>query len=402
MNLGGLKIKIVHICQEWNSNYSYQENVLPFYHQKSGNEVVVLTSEYSSFNNEKKEGIHYERGIKIERLKTTFYFKHRFVIFKNIYKELEKEKPDYIFFHGIYSPDIPKIIKYKKKYNCKFVLDNHADLDNSGKNIIWRKIYYENFLTVFHSIYEKYIDKYFGVTPKRCRFLAKYIKIKKEKIELLPLGTDTYEVEKIKINKEEFLKKYSLENLKIISFGGKITPNKKFIEVVEAFLEIKRSNAVLIIFGEVFEDKILELYNQNKDKIILLGWQNRENTLEILKNSYMTIWPWAHTTLIEDSISTGTPIIYMESGNTEHLIGEKIERPLKEEIKKAILKLLDDENYYNQLKDKTEKLAKILSYNEIEKISLNLNDKNIFMDKREKLIENWRKDEYPSNSSSSR
>lgn len=381
-------MKIVHICQEWNENYSYQENVLPYYHKKMGNDVIVLTSEYSNFSDEKKIGEHFERGFKVKRLKSSFYFKNRFVKLKNIYLELEKEKPDYIFYHGIYSPDLPIIIKYKLNNNCKLVVDNHADLDNSGRNIIWRKLYYEFFHKIFHKRYEKSIDRYFGVSPVRCRFLKKYIGIKEEKIELLPIGADSDEIKKILITREEFLKKNSLSDKKIISFGGKITPNKNFLEVVEAFLEINNPNFLLVIFGKVYDPKILELANKNFDKINLLGWKDRKETLEILKNSYFSVWPWAHTTLIEDSIAVGTPIIYSKSGNTEHLVGLDIKKCFKNKIKAAMLKLILDKEYYFKLKEKTEEIAKILSYDEIAKISLNLSDKEIFNKKREGLKEN--------------
>lgn len=377
-------MKIIHLCQYWNKEYSYQDNILPEYQKKEGHEVVVLTSEYANFHPSENTGKYKERNYEYVRLKTIFNFKNRFVKFKNLEKVLEEEKPDYIFFHGTYSPDLKKIIDYKIKNKCILVIDNHADLDNSGKNILWRKFYYEFIQRKFHKKYSKYIDKYFGVTPRRCEFLKDFLRIPVEKIDLLPVGAEIQNEKKF-ISKKEFKVKYNTNSKKIISFGGKITENKFFFNVINAFLEINNSDTELFIFGKIIDKNISQII-EGKENIKYLGWKNREETLEILKNSYLTVWPRHHTTLIEDSIAMEVPTIMYKNENTSHLVGEFLLDSSVAEIKEKLQKLIDDDKYYQELKKQTYKFSKILSYEEIAKISLLINEKDVFKNKRRDLF----------------
>lgn len=377
-------MKIIHICQYWNNNYSYQENILPEYQKNEGNKVVVLTSEYANFHKKENVGEYVERNYKYIRLETIFNLKNRFVKFKSLERSLEKEKPDYIFFHGTYSPDLKKVIKYKIKNKCILVLDNHADSDNSARNVVWKKIYYEFWQNKFHKKYSKYIDKYFGVTPRRCDFLREVLNIPIEKIELLPIGTEIIKRDEI-ISKENFKEKYSIKSKKIVSFGGKITKNKRFKDVIIAFLEENNIDVEMLIFGELIDEEIKNIIKDKKN-IKYLGWKNRVETLEILKNSYLTIWPRHHTTLIEDSIAMGTPVLIYKNTNTIHLIGEFLDKCCVDEIKEKLKKLLEDEKYYINLKKQTYEFSKIISYKQIAKISLQFDDRNVFLKKREKLL----------------
>lgn len=365
-------MKVVHVCQYWNENFSYQENLLPEYQKKLGHDVTVITSEYSNFSIEKKSGEYLERNYKVIRLKTFWNFKNRFVKFKGLEKKLIELKPDFIFFHGTYSPDLKIVINYKVKTNCKLVLDNHADLENSGKNIIWRKLYYEIFQKRYHKINSKNIERYFGTTPRRCEFLNKYLGINYSKIELLPIGADVDTLKKLPENLLE------LNNEKFISFGGKLSKEKGFKDVIDIFLNLDFPNLKLIIFGKIIDEEINEIIKKNSDKIIYMGWQNRSGTMQILKNSLFTIWPKLHTTLIEDSISVGTPVICFKNKNTDHLIGEFLESSTLKSLEKSIKLLIEDKVYYEKLKNKTLIFSKILSYYKIAEISLNVNEKNLF------------------------
>src|SRR5699024_8487290 len=123
----------------------------------------------------------------------------RFVIFKSLYQMIEKEQPDYIFHHAATTPSLLSVNKYKKKHpNTVVVVDNHADLQISARNKLWKLFYYNIFWTLVNKIVKNNVDKYFGVTPARCVFLNKELKIPNEKIELLPIGADTEKVKRTK------------------------------------------------------------------------------------------------------------------------------------------------------------------------------------------------------------
>ena len=54
------------------------------------------------------------------------------------------------------------------------------------------------------------------------------------------------------------------------------------------------------------------------DGVRTLGWCDREKTLSILSMADVAVWPLFHTTLVEDAIVCGTPIIVKDSGNVSH------------------------------------------------------------------------------------
>ena len=148
-------MKILHICQYYHPGLGYQENLLPYYQSKLGNEVIVVTSDriLPVMRNVKaasiinyKPGEYEDNSVRIVRLKTTREFKNRFVFFKGLYEFLEVENPDYIFHHGLTSPSMYTVYKYKKAHRSSFLtIDNHSDLMISARNWLWKKVYYEFF-----------------------------------------------------------------------------------------------------------------------------------------------------------------------------------------------------------------------------------------------------------------
>lgn len=144
-------MKIAHVTYYYNDGTGYQDNLLPQYQEKQGHEVVVITTDLvTPFNNSKaqkdrrkKVGTYIENNVRIVRLSHWWEFKGRFVHFRNLEKTLANEKPDYIFHHGLCASSILTCIKYKMKHPFVFlVADNHADLNISARNRIWKWGYY--------------------------------------------------------------------------------------------------------------------------------------------------------------------------------------------------------------------------------------------------------------------
>lgn len=363
-------MKIVHIQQYYNDGMGYQENILPQYQAKLGNEVILITSKLpSKFNiNNNLENQYMDKNILIKRLDIIGEFSQRFVIFKNLEEELNKIKPDYIFHHSVTAPSIKIVSRYKKDNpNTILVADNHADLNISGKNIFWRIFYYKLFWKKYIKRYEKYIDCYFGVTPSRCLFLSEELGVPKNKIRLLPIGTDTDNIN-IKITKEEFFRKYNI-NFKniIITHGGKITPEKQIDRIIKAFSKIDYSNINLVLFGTVADENVKELIKKDS-RIIHLGWLDREDTLTLLSYSDIGIWNTQHTTLIEDSVAVGLPLIIRYYGSTSHLIDRSglfiYDGSIKEIFDKLTL-LIENQDLLKTFKKNAQILSKQLSYDNI-------------------------------------
>ena len=69
--------------------------------------------------------------------------------------------------------------------------DNYADLNNSGRNSIWRILYYQTFWGSRIKKVLNYLDLVFGVSPTRYYFSEHFLGIPNDKIRFLPIGADT-------------------------------------------------------------------------------------------------------------------------------------------------------------------------------------------------------------------
>lgn len=368
-------MKIVHICQEFFDGKGYHENILPAYQAKLGHAVILITS---LKNKSTQKDTYTYNGFCIKRIQIKGEFKGRFVIFNNLMDILEKEQPDYIYYHTATSPSLKHVANYKKSHPGTFVVvDNHGDLNNSGKNKLWLKLYYNFFWKNYIKKYHKYIDLFFGVSPNRCLFLEEELGVDREKIRLLPIGCDVDGINK-GVSKPDFFNKYGLDTGKfIITHGGKITPEKEVNKILEAFMKIKADDLCLVLFGKIADPEVERLIKKD-GRIKYIGWLNREDTLLLLKYSDLGIWHKLHTTLLEDAVSVQLPLILRYYGNTSHLIKESgyyLYEGSVREIQDKLTFVIHNRDAIIKLKEKSKAVLEILSYENIAKESLDyMND----------------------------
>lgn len=368
-------MKILHVQQYFNEGYGYQENILPKYQQDLGNEVIMLTSTRSDgFNGEDRiieSGLKYENGFPLKRIDIKWEFKKRFVQFNNLYSYLEEEKPDYIYHHSVNAPSIFTVSRYKKNHpQIILAMDNHADLQISGRNKLWKIIYYNIFWKYSLKIINKYVDVFFGVTPDRCLFLENELGISHEKIKLLPIGADVNKVDQLLYEESPFKNN---DGKKILVHGGKMSFAKKTDELINAFKSLDDRNWKLVLFGSFENDELNDMI-LNDNRICFLGWLDRLDTLKLLLNSDLGIWNSQHTTLMEDAVACNLPLVLKKYGSTSHLIKENgvfLETGDQKEIKN-VLQTIFKNSQIDWLKKHTEEMKQELSYNNIAKLSIEL------------------------------
>lgn len=376
---GSDDVKIIHIAQYYNEGFGYQENLLPRYQAKLGHEVVLITSDRQSyFAGDKRPkiigtGEFNDNGVRILRLPISWEFKGRFVRFKNLTEVLESEKPDYIFHHGLTTPSLIVASKYKKKYpNTFLAADNHADLNISARSILWRNFYYRGFWkSKLGSVLDN-IDIIFGVTPARCYFPVHLLGVPLEKVRLLPIGADTDEAKKIDLNREIIRDEFSIprDDFVIVS-GGKLNSKKRIDKLIDAFRKIECQNIKLVLFGSMTNELKEKVSKCNK--IIFVGWLNRQDTLKILYSSDLAVWHSMHTTLIEDAIAVGIPILLKYNGNTSHHIrgnGLYLFKGDVLEIHQSLKMLSDNKEILEKMRLNAAKQREVLSYDQIAKESI--------------------------------
>jgi len=375
-------LKIIHICQYYNEGYGYQENLLPRYQAKLGHKVMVVTSDRMDYFSGKRvpkivgTGEFEDGGIRILRLPIRREFKARFVVFDNLFDILKKEKPDYIFHHSLTAPSIKTVCKYKKTNPSTFlVADNHADLNNSARNPLWRLSYYRLYSTFRLKKYINYIDLVFGVTPVRCYFAENELGVPHDLIRLLPIGADEFEVKDYS-GEKDFLNNNKNNKLKVVT-GGKWFKGKGLEELIVAVQDL---NVELQIFGKLDDSYTKNIIEQAPNNVSFLGWQDRIETLRLLASSDVAIWPKHHTTLIEDAIATNTPLILRYQGSTSHHIrgnGAYLFTGSSIEIRQILDILSNSEDLINKMRENSKKQLDLLSYNRIAKESIEYyNDKS--------------------------
>ena len=372
-------MKIVNVTHHYTDGWGYQDNLLPKYQKLAGDNVVVITDtchfpvsmSQEDIDEILKKGDEYTfDGIRIRKMKCSLNTTNSSFFCKGLYRLLKEEKPDIIFHHGIDSSSLIVSTIYRIFHpKTSLFVDSHADFINQSKNKIWLLCNDSIWLPFIGFLVSPFVKKFFGVSPLRCDYLHKRYRIRKKKIELLPLGGDTELVDSITESREELRKKYNIpEDDFIIVSGGKMGKNKGTLELIEAFEELKKkiSNIRLLLFGKS-DDAVKQKLTQSND-IISIGWCDRLETLSLLKLSDVAVWPLLHTSLIEDAISCGTPLIVKESGNTSHYIeydnGIYLKTGNKEELKDAI-ETIKEEGFYINKKHNAEKMKDAFSYHAI-------------------------------------
>ncbi|OTP12307.1 hypothetical protein A5844_000539 [Enterococcus sp. 10A9_DIV0425] len=378
-------MKIVHIHQFFDPGYGYQENILPEYQKDLGHDVVMLTSTRKyGFDKTKSRveplGDFVENSFLVRRIGIKGEFPKRFVVFKNLYEELEKEKPDYIFHHSVTAPSILTVSKYKKRHpHTILVMDNHADLMISGRNRLWRLFYYNFFWKLLLKNVSLQVDKFFGVTPDRNTFMIEELGIDPLKISLLPIGADIKRIpvdnEQNKKNKIKFLRENKLsEDSIVFCHGGKMSYAKETDVLIRAFMQVKEKKTCLILFGSLIDPTLMDLVSKDP-RIIFIGWQDRKNTLKVLCFSDVGIWNSQHTTLLEDAIGCELPLILKKYGSTEHLIDKNgifLSNTDEVTIAKTVETILRNNDMLTKLIEGTKEKKRELSYKNIAYQSLNI------------------------------
>lgn len=327
-------MKIIHITENYIEGWGYQENLLPLYQKRAGHDVVVISDndhlKYAQNPTlaEKiiSRGMEYEQdGIKIYKIKTYFASSTSSFFCKGLYKILKIEAPDVIFHHNVNPSTLSVAASYKKHHvNVRLYADNHADWINESKNQLWHFLYYDLLIPFKVKCYGEKVDYYIGVTPLRCQYLNKVYKVPNNKIRFLPIGCDTGQTAQIKENRDVLKKKYGLEPQScVVVTGGKIDRSKGTLTLIDACDEFRKehSDVHLVLFGKIDEE--VRAYASHYSWITILGWCDRATTLSLLKMADIACWPWLHTTLIEDSVASGTPLVVKLSDNVSHFAREK-------------------------------------------------------------------------------
>lgn len=383
-------MRILMLCELYIENLEYQENLLVKYYRKHGHEVTVITSTYDNvfdyYNNkhDNSRPAHEfgDHGAKIIKLPFKFNLKGKIKKYTNISKIVEDFQPDLLYIHDI-MPNMFEMLDYKKRNpHVKMIMDYHADYSNSANN--WVS------LNVLHKIIRKYvymdpirkhISKFYPIVPGSTKFLREVYQIPEFEMEVLPLGADVDLVAEIKATntRNELRTKLGIaQNHKVIFTGGKFTPAKKTDLLLEAFNEIKDDELHLIIVGDAdeqnksYKEKLVNLSAGNSN-IHFAGWQNNRGVYEHLAASDLAVFPASQSIVWQQALASHLPLVVGDVGEQSLLYLNEFEAIIelekskitKENIKKAIEKLIVDEHLVEGKKNAAQTAVKYLDWNHL-------------------------------------
>lgn len=381
-------MKIVHLCLAsfFIDNYSYQENLLPKYHVKMGYDVTVIAS-LASFGKDGKSCFldgESERqdanGYKVIRIGYKEPTKVNVILryYNHFAKTLSEEAPDVIFIHGLQFSDLDVVIRYKKRHpEVKLYADNHADYVNSAHGFVSTNILHKIIWRYHIKKAEPYIEKCFGVTPLRCDFLRDMYNLPTEKIDFLPMGVDDEAIPSDRLEVRNRVRKdLGVADDDFLLFtGGKIDSKKNTHFLLRAIEQLNVKKCHLVICGVITPEMESIIKPMLTENIHDLGWCNAERVMECMTASDAACFPGTHSTLWEQAVGVGLPIVVKRWDGMEHvnvdgncifLKGED-----ESEIVDALSQLLVD-NQFETFKTKAAAASKQFLYSEISKKAIGL------------------------------
>lgn len=310
-------MKIIHLCLScfYIDDYAYQENELVAQNVRDGHDVVVIAST-ESFGSDRTltyvEPREYmgSDGARVIRLPYKKFLPHAVMkklrMHPGLYKLLQKEKPDVLFFHGLCGWELLTVRQFKKNNpNVMVYADSHEDWNNSARSFISKNIlhglYYKNIIQLSLEA----IEKIYCISVDTINFVHDFYAVPQSKIEFLPLGgkildDQEYISRRVKTRNSLNIKKNEI----LLVQTGKIDKVKKLIESLKAFSKMPDQNKKFLIAGALLDDVKEEVEDLIKkdSRVSFLGWKNTEELRDLLCAADVYVQPGSQSATMQMSL----------------------------------------------------------------------------------------------------
>ena len=326
-------MKILMLCDFFNENLEYQENLLVKYYIKHGHQVTIITSTfdsvfdyYSDRHNKSWPSRTYRcEGATVIKLQYKFNILNRLRAFSQIKKILNSEAPDLIFVHDIML-NFPECVSYIKSHpDCRMIMDYHADYSNSGKNAVSLKILHGLIRKFFLDRARPYLSRIFPIVPAGAIFLNEIYDIPHLEMELLPLGADTDFAREIRESnsRDKLRNRFGVAKDDIVIFtGGKLTPAKRTELLLKAVDSIQGHTLHVVVVGDASDDhsnykQELQRLAVANSRVHMVGWLGRREIYEHLAMSDLAVFPASQSILWQQAIAMALPLIAGDTGHQD-------------------------------------------------------------------------------------
>lgn len=285
--------------------------------QKEYNIIVVTTNDSDSKSIEEVDGIEVFRLPTYNLCKNRYPFLKKNKEYKNIIKQIKARKIDAIICNTRYYQTSILGAKISKNKKCPlFFIDHSSNHVTVGNKIIDKfGAIYEHYLT---NKIKKYNAKFYGVS-KRCNEWIKHFNIEASGVFYNSIDDTVYE----KYHQE----KNTQKNKIVISYIGRIIPEKGIINLLEAYKKVSKSrkNIELHIAGDgPILDELKRKYKMKS--ITFLGKLGYDDVMKLCDKSDIFVHPSMYpeglpTSILEAGIMK-TAVIATDRGGTKEVIND--------------------------------------------------------------------------------
>ena len=317
-------MRIAHICLSnfYVDGVGYQENELIKQHVKNGHNVIVIASTETHSKEGKliyvkpSEYSGHEGG-RIVRIPYKSFLPEKIMrklrIYRGLKKNLSQFSPDVILFHGTCAWELRTAFKYAlSNPHVRFFIDSHEDKYNSARSFLSREILHKRFYGPILRSVMKRTDKVLCYSLESIDFVEKMYKISKEKIELFPLGGVPPDDREYIYRRESARKEFGLvENDILVLQSGKQTRDKKILDSLLAFNNIKLPNIYFYIVGVIDQDissQVEHLIEKN-DRVKYLGWKKFDELTNVLCAADIYLQPGTQSVTMQHSLCCRCAVI---------------------------------------------------------------------------------------------
>lgn len=324
-------MKIVMVCEFFDPELAFQENLLLKYYRKHGHDVTIITSTYRNVfdyyygkhDKSVPDSVEEQYGGKIVRLRFRYNLMNKLKSYARFGEVLAAERPDFIFVHDI-TPDFPAMVAYVRKHpSVKMIMDYHADYSNSGKNWISLKILHGVIRRYFLDRARPHLAKILPIIPAGFTFLDEIYGVRMDEMELLTLGADTDLVKEIQAGNPRAKVRGPLgipDQALVIVTGGKIERHKRTELLIEAVRLTGRPDIHLLIAGKFapddpdYEALVHKAASGIAGRVHFVGWLNGPDMFQHMSASDLAVFPASQSVLWLQAIANGLPLVVGDTG----------------------------------------------------------------------------------------
>jgi glycosyltransferase involved in cell wall biosynthesis len=320
-------MKIVQFEDFFHPNAGYNINIFSKYMAKMGHDVVILTSEiekspqylktfFDCSDIEKKDREYeIENGVRIERLKTHFFYSGRSIVSFSIFKKIRLLKPDIVYIHGndtyfgILSTIFHRLIRVPIIYDSSMVEMASTNKLNWLFRFLYRYFVAPTFrkhnFKVIRTQDDNYVTKHLGISLLQAPYISLGVDTDRFSPSLKPVSL----MEKLNIAYDEF----------VVVYAGKIDISKGaelLISLLQYEIKVTKNIVYLIIGNPNIEiqEKFAETISDSKTKIIHLPTVSYSELNQYYQISNVAIFPRQISLSFFNAQACGLPVI-AESNN---------------------------------------------------------------------------------------